>query len=46
MQVTALDFHLCLRGGCHLFSFALYAYCDCKPAALDFVSCLFQKRPL
>src|SRR6478609_9205728 len=39
MQVTALDFHLSLRGGCHLSSaFFPFGYCDCKPAALDFVS--------
>ncbi len=36
MQVTAWDFHLCLCGGCHLVLPS--AYCDCKPAALDFVS--------
>src|SRR5438270_13273450 len=31
-----------------IFSFCPldYAYCDCKPAALDFVSCPSQKRPL
>src|ERR1051326_4901096 len=38
MQVTALNFHLCLCG-CHLFPCLLPSgYCDCKPAALDFVS--------
>src|SRR5262249_40533731 len=39
MQVFFLNLHLSLSRGCHLFPCLLpCGYCDCKPAALDFVS--------